>query len=599
MPFGAEYRDGAAAFRLWAPAAATVDLVLGGDDREHRLAMTPRGDGWFARDIDDARAGTRYRFRIDGDMAVPDPASRANPDGVHAASAVVDPAAYAWHDGAWRGRPWREAVVYELHVGAFTPRGTFDGVVERLDDLANLGVTAIELMPLAAFPGSRNWGYDGVLPFAPAASYGTPDDLKRLVDAAHARGLMMLLDVVYNHFGPEGNYLHLYAPQFFNPAHRTPWGAAINFDGERSGIVRDYFVHNALYWLEEFHFDGLRLDAVHAIVDESRPDFITELAARVRESVTGRDVHLMLENDRNQAGYLRRDDAGRPVFATAQWNDDVHHALHVIATDERDGYYADYDARPVERLGRALAEGFAYQGEVSTFRGGVARGEPSAQLPPIAFVAFTQNHDQAGNRAYGERLAALADADLLRALTACVLLSPQVPLLFMGEEFAASTPFLFFCDFGADLAQAVTRGRRAEFARFSRFGDAHDIPDPNADATFAASKLDWREATATAGEKWRAFYRDCLARRRRHVVPLLGRIRHGGTFEVEGGLLRVDWSTNDGIRLHLVANFAGEPHDGAALPRGDPVFASEGVSAAGTNGSFPRYGAALLLEHAS
>ena len=599
MPFGAEYRDRSTVFRLWAPAAANVDVVLGGDDRERRIPMTPRGDGWFARDIDDAGAGTRYRFRIDGDMAVPDPASRANPEGVHAASAVVDPAAYAWHDGAWQGRPWHDAVVYELHVGAFTPRGTFDAVVERLDDLVDLGVTAVELMPLAAFPGTRNWGYDGVLPFAPAESYGTPDDLKRLIDAAHGRGLMMLLDVVYNHFGPEGNYLHVYAPQFFNPAHQTPWGAAINFDGARSGIVRDFFVHNALYWLEEFHFDGLRLDAVHAIVDDSKPDFVTEFGTRIREYFAGRDVHLVLENDRNQARYLRRNAAGRPILATAQWNDDVHHALHVIATGERDGYYADYDARPIERLGRALAEGFAYQGDVSSFRGGVARGEPSADLPPIAFIAFTQNHDQAGNRAHGERLAALADADLLRALTACVLLSPQVPLLFMGEEFAASTPFLFFCDFGPDLAQAVTRGRRAEFARFSRFGDAHDIPDPNAEATFAASKLDWLEASSPDGEAWRAFYRDCLARRRRHVVPLLSRIQHGGTFHVDAALLRVAWNADDGTRLHLVVNLASAPRDTVSLPPGDPIFISDGVASAGTKASFPRYGVALVVEHAS
>jgi len=587
MPFGAEYRNGATAFRLWAPGAAHVELVLGVDDADG-IAMTPRDDGWYEH-VCDAAPGTRYGFRIDERIVVPDPASRSNPDGVHGRSEVVDAAAYEWRDGDWRGRAWHEAVIYELHVGAFTERGTFASASERLDALVELGVTAVELMPLAAFPGTRNWGYDGVLPFAPAASYGTPDDLKRLVDAAHARGLMILLDVVYNHFGPEGNYLHAYAPQFFNPAHRTPWGPAIDFDGDASVTVREFFFENAFYWLEEFHFDGLRLDAVHAIVDDSRPDFVTELATRVRERFAEREVHLVLENDRNAAHYLRRDAAGRPLLATAQWNDDIHHALHVIATGERDGYYGDYADRPLERFGRALAEGFAYQGETSVFRNGARRGEASADLPPVAFVAFAQNHDQTGNRALGERLAALADPEMLRALTACLLVSPQVPLLFMGEEFAATTPFLFFCDFGPDLAQAVTRGRREEFARFARFGDETVIPDPNAEATFRASKLDWRDASTSVRLAWRAFYRDCLARRHRHVVPLLGGIRHGGTFGVDGTLLRVTWTGDGATQLHLVANLGPEARGGVAVPSGDVIFASDATPDPGTVGALPRY----------
>ena len=595
MPFGAEYRGHCTAFRLWAPGAARVELVLG-TGQDPGVAMTPREDGWYERIVDEAPPGTHYGFRIDDGLTVPDPASRANPDGVHGRSAIVDPQAHAWSDEGWRGRPWREAVVYELHVGAFTPQGTFAAAIGRLDALADLGVTAVELMPVAAFPGERNWGYDGVLPFAPAACYGTPDDLKRLVDAAHARGLMMLLDVVYNHFGPEGNYLHLYAPQFFNPAHHTPWGPAIDFDGDAGPTVRDFFFHNALYWLEEFHFDGLRLDAVHAIVDDSQPDFVTELLSRVRGHLSGRRVHLVLENDRNAARYLRRGDDGRPRLATAQWNDDIHHALHVIATGERDGYYVDYASRPIECLGRALAEGFAYQGEASAFRGGASRGEASAALPPVAFVAFAQNHDQAGNRALGERLSALADPALLRALTACLLLSPQVPLLFMGEEFGASTPFLFFCDFGPDLAEAVTRGRRAEFARFARFGDANAIPDPNAPSTFAASKLDWHEASAAAGERWRAFCRDCLARRRRHVVPLLRDIVHGGAFEVDGAILRVEWSARTGTRLRLVANLGERARDGVAMPRGDPIYAIGAMPPPGTTGTLPGTGVAFLIE---
>ena len=426
MPFGAEPRGGSTRFRLWAPAARRVSLLLDTAADAEALTMDAAGDGWFEC-LADAGAGARYAFRIDDRMTVPDPASRANPDGVHGASAVVDPAGYGWRDHDWRGRPWYEAVVYELHVGTFTPAGTFAAAMERLDDLVDLGVTAVELMPVAAFPGMRGWGYDGVLPFAPAACYGTPDDLKRLVDAAHARGLMMLLDVVYNHFGPEGNYLHLYAPQFFDPRHQTPWGAAINFDAERSATVRSFFFHNALYWVEEFHFDGLRLDAVHAIADRSRPDFVTELALTVREKNPGRAIHLVLENDRNEARYLSRDAEGQPQLATAQWNDDVHHALHVLATGEDDGYYADYAREPLTCFGRALAEGFAYQGEFSPYRG-AARGERSSNLTAPAFVSFAQNHDQIGNRALGERIVRLADTERLRALIACMLLAPQVPL---------------------------------------------------------------------------------------------------------------------------------------------------------------------------
>ena len=596
MPFGAEVCGARSRFRLWAPAARDVSLVLDATGDARVLAMQAAGNGWF-ESVADAGAGTRYAFRI-GDHTVPDPASRANPDGVHGASAVVDPATYDWKDGNWRGRPWEEAVVYELHVGTFTPAGTFAAAMERLDDLVDVGVTAVELMPVAAFPGTRGWGYDGVLPFAPAACYGAPDDLKRLVDAAHARGLMMLLDVVYNHFGPEGNYLHLYAPQFFNPRHETPWGAAINFDAEQSATVRSFFFHNAAYWLGEFHFDGLRLDAVHAIADCSRPDFVTELASRVREANPGRAIHLVLENDRNEARYLPRDAAGQPQLATAQWNDDVHHALHVLATGEGDGYYADYARDPLARLGRALAEGFAYQGEFSPYRG-AARGERSTHLPAAAFVAFAQNHDQVGNRALGERLVWLSDTERLRALIACMLLAPQVPLLFMGEEFAASTPFLFFCDFGPELADAVTRGRREEFARFARFSapSAREaIPDPIAMSTFMASKLEWNEAHQPPGAQWRAFYRHCLALRRQYIVPRLDGLRGSGTFRIEHeALLRVEWEGR-GSRLHLIANFGDALREHVAMPAGDVIFTADGMPLPGRTGSVARDGVAFISE---
>jgi maltooligosyltrehalose trehalohydrolase len=571
MPFGATLgQDGIARFRLWAPGAARVDLILSTGGTKEELATRECAGGWREAILDVADAGTRYGFRIDGGIVVPDPASRFNPEDVHALSSLVDPLAFDWDDDGWRGRPWEQAVIYEAHVGTFTRAGTFDAAVERLEYLVDLGVTALELMPVADFPGSRNWGYDGVLHFAPDSSYGDPDALKRLVQAAHAQGLMILLDVVYNHFGPEGNYLNLYAPQFFEDRHKTPWGAAIDFGGEHSRVVRDFFIHNALFWLEEYRFDGLRLDAVHAIVDDSRPDIVSEIAAAVRAG-PGRDrhVHLVLENDRNEARYLVRDRASRPTLATAQWNDDIHHAAHVVATREHDGYYSDYIAKPLWYFGRCLAEGFAYQGERSRFRNNRARGEPSSQLPSTAFVSFLQTHDQIGNRAFGERIAAIAEPRALDAIAACILLAPPPPLLFMGEEFAASAPFLFFCDFGADFAEAVSKGRREEFGRFERFRDARSrdaIPDPNAPETFARSKLDWAELDVARHRAMLARYRHLLALRHEHIVPRLEQLERGGSFEVcAPALLRVDWALGASARLHLIANLCDAP--AAVVPR--------------------------------
>jgi maltooligosyltrehalose trehalohydrolase len=601
MPFGATIEHGATRFRLWAPGAREVAVMLGPRGDATRM-LAPLDGGWFEASVADAGAGTRYAFRIDGARTVPDPASRCNPEGVHAASAVVDPRAYDWRQVRWRGRAWDEAVLYELHVGTFTPGATFAAAIERLDTLAGLGVTAIELMPVAAFPGRRNWGYDGVLPFAPAPTYGTPEDLKGLVDAAHARGLMVLLDVVYNHFGPDGNYLHAYAPQFFDSRHRTPWGAAINFDGACSRTVRDFFIHNALYWIDEYRFDGLRLDAVHAINDDSDPDFVSELAEAVwRQAGEERHVHLVLENDRNEARRLVRDTRGRPRQATAQWNDDLHHALHVLMTGEHDGYYSDYASRPLWQMGRCLAQGFAYQGEPSPFRGAAPRGEPSGQLPAGAFVSFTQSHDQVGNRAFGERLAMLADRRALEAAIACVLLAPAPPMLFMGEEYGATTPFHFFCDFGPDLADAVTRGRRAEFSRFVRFREPAAqaaIPDPNAESTYMASKLDWSEAGTPAGKHWYAFYSRCLALRLAHVVPRLHDILPGGTFETVGStLLRVRWMLGAGGALHFGANFGAAPMTAVEPLPGAPFYTTDaGIEAGGT---WPGYAVAFSIEDRS
>ena len=429
MPFGAECSDdGSVRFRLWAPAAQEVELCFSVADKSTRILLEQRDQGWFELVTDAAKPGAQYCFRINDRREVPDPASRFQPRDVHGPSEVVDPGAFDWQDGAWKGRPWEEAVIYEAHVGAFTPAGTFSAVQERLDYLADLGITALELMPIADFPGRRNWGYDGVFLFAPDSTYGRPEDLKQLIQSAHERGIMVLLDVVYNHFGPEGNYIRAYAPQFFTDRHFTPWGDGINFDGLDSPVVRDFFIHNALYWLSEYHFDGLRMDAVNAIIDDSTPHILTELAAAVRSAVApDRHVHLVLENDRNQSRYLQHTKECQPESYTAQWNDDIHHALHVLITGERDGYYSDYFERPIDQLGRCLVEGFAYQGEVSHYRKGEKRGESTEGLPPAAFVSFLQNHDQIGNRAFGERISNIADCRAIRATVAILLLAPSPP----------------------------------------------------------------------------------------------------------------------------------------------------------------------------
>jgi malto-oligosyltrehalose trehalohydrolase len=572
MPFGARFGRDATRFSLWAPGAQRIALRLGREGEARTLPMERTADGWHALEVAGVKAGDAYAFVLEDGTAVPDPASRSNPWDVGGPSAVVDPEAFDWPDAGWRGRPWHEAVVYELHVGTFTPGGTFAAAIEKLGHLAACGFTAIEVMPVADFAGERNWGYDGVLPFAPDAAYGTPEDLKRFVAAAHARGLMVLLDVVYNHFGPEGNYLPRYAPQFFNPAHQTPWGAAINFDGEHAQPVRDFFVHNALFWLEEYHFDGLRLDAVHAVIDESERHVVMDIAHAMRR-LDRPNVHLVLENDANIASFLDRD---QDSHATAQWNDDAHHAFHVLITGERDGYYRDYAERPAWYLGRTLAEGFAYQGDPSPHREGDRRGEPSAHLPLTAFMPFLQNHDQVGNRALGERLTLLAPEPALRLATATMLLAPSIPLVFMGEEFGARTPFLFFCDFHGELAGAVREGRRREFASFERFRDPQAreaIPDPGAPKTFADSKLDWASLAQPGHARWMSLYRELLTLRARLIVPLLREPQREARFEASGpSALGVDWTFADGSRLSLRANFSAAPAPVPPGGDGEPIF---------------------------
>lgn len=575
MPFGAEpLSESCIRFRLWAPACDQVRLLLPSGTADLELPMNAQADGWFELFTDRARPGDDYLFVIGANRAVPDPASRCQAAGVHGASRVMDPLGFEWHDDDWRGRPWAESTFYELHVGCFTPAGSFDALIGKLDYLADLGITAIQLMPVAQFPGSRNWGYDGVLPFAVARCYGGPDAFKRLVDAAHGRGLMVFLDVVYNHFGPEGNYLHGYAPDFFTACHPTPWGDAINF---AHPWVRQFFIHNALYWLEEFHLDGLRLDAAHAIFDDQFPHFLDELADAVHRSCDGRQVHLVLENDGNQARYLERQADGTASRYAAQWNDDYHHALHVLLTGESSGYYQDFCVDPIGKLGRCLAEGFAYQGEPSPFRGGEPRGEASRGLPPSAFVNFLQNHDQIGNRAFGERIDRLADGAAIGAAAAMLLLAPSPPLLFMGQEWGSASPFQYFCDFEPELGALVREGRRREFASFPGFSDPTDrecLPDPTSALTFRSSKLDWPAADEPAGREWLEWQRQLLHLRRRHLVPrLAGMIAGNADYECLGThTLRVCWQLDPKCRLVLLAHLADAPGPQIPAPKGRAIW---------------------------
>ena len=566
-------------FRLWGPAQRAVAVDV---DGVGMVPMTRSDDGWFAAEAS-CGAGTRYRYRLDDGRLVPDPASRAQADDVHGPSVVVDPAAYRWQNAEWRGRPWHESVIYELHAGTF---GGFRGVERELARLAALGVTAVELMPVAAFPGRRNWGYDGVLPFAPAACYGTPDDLKALVDAAHGHGLMMFLDVVYNHFGPDGNYLASYAPQFFRDDMATPWGPAIDF---RRPEVRRFFTENAIYWLMEFRFDGLRLDAVHAI---SPPDWLDEMATQIRATVEpGRHVHLVLEHDGNVASHLAKN-------FDAQWNDDGHHALHVLLTGEHDGYYADYADDAAGRLARVLAEGFAYQGEPSCYRGNKARGTPSRHLPPTAFVLFLQNHDQIGNRALGERLIVLADRAALEAAIALLLLCPQVPLLFMGEEVASRTPFLFFTDHNEELAAAVREGRLREFANFASFlarqGEA--LPDPNAIETFERSIPKPDPERAGAREE---LYRRLLTIRRTELMPRLEGAQALDAKAIGSAAVLARWRMNDRAVLSVATNL-GEAAVSVPPPVGRVLFESAAGAAESLQcGSLLSRSTVALLEPGS
>jgi malto-oligosyltrehalose trehalohydrolase len=546
--FGPALTERGVQFRLWAPNAKSVELVL--DDLRPMAAH----DGWFTLDVPGAKAGTHYRFRIDGDLTIADPASRFQPDDVNGSSEVTDHA-YAWSCADWKGRPWEEASFLELHIGTFTAEGTFRAAIDKLDHLAETGIAAIELMPVADFPGRWNWGYDGVLWFAPDSAYGRPDDLKALIDAAHQRGLMVFLDAVYNHFGPEGNYLGRLAPQFFSEA-QTPWGSAIDYSVPEA---RAFAIENALMWLSDYRFDGLRLDAVHAIATPGAPHILNELSTTVGELAreTGRHIHLVLENDDNTATFLAPLEEPPQGRYRAQWNDDYHHAWHAWLTGERFGYYRDYNDSP-RHIARAMKEGFAYQGEPSLHRGGKKRGEPSKDLSPLAFVDFLQNHDQIGNRALGERLTSLAPPAMVEAALTILLLSPSPPLLFMGEEWGAQSPFPFFCDFTGDLADAVRDGRRREFAE-AYADDRIEVPDPLAETTMLSAKLDWTNARNGAGKERLELTKALLRVRQQHIVPLLRDLMPGAaTASFDGKILQAEWRTPKAA-LRLAATFSGAP----------------------------------------
>jgi maltooligosyltrehalose trehalohydrolase len=561
--------EGGVRFRVWAPAARRVDVELETADGPAYHPLEPiEEDGEFGGLVPGVGAGARYRFRLDGDGSFPDPCSRSQPEGPHGPSEVVNPDAFPWTDDDWPGLTIEGLVIWECHVGTATPGGTFDALVEHLPHLRALGVNAIELMPVAEFPGERGWGYDGVDLFAPHHAYGGPEGLRRLVDAAHAHGLGIILDVVYNHLGPNGNYLRSYSADYFTSEFETPWGEALNFSGHNSHRVREYILSNAWRWVREFHVDGLRLDAVHAIYDRSAWHILADVAARARAAAYPRGVVITAEDDRNDVRLI--DPPDREGYGLdAVWADDFHHAVRVHLTGEREGYYARFTGS-AEEIARTVEGGFLYQGQ--TPPGATRpRGTRVTDQPASAFVYHIQNHDQIGNRALGERLNALVSPGAYRAASALLLLAPQTPMLFMGQEFAAAAPFLYFTDHEPELGRAITEGRREEFAGFSAFSDPEmrrQIPDPQAEETFRRSKVDWRERERNAGVL--VLYTDLLALRRDDLVlAAQDRQRLHATAPSDEVVALHRW-TEAGHRLVLV-NFGGAmtvPLAGVLAPGG-------------------------------
>ncbi|HAS1029889.1 TPA: malto-oligosyltrehalose trehalohydrolase [Enterobacter cloacae] len=561
--WGAEFISGdVVRFRVWAEGQQQLTLRLA----ERDLPMTAVGNGWFQIDVPGVTHGTEYQFVLQDGMAVPDPASRAQKGDVNGPSVVIDPGRYQPINPDWAGRPWEETVIYELHIGTFTPQGTFRAAIDKLPYLAELGITQLEVMPVSQFGGSRGWGYDGVLLYAPHSAYGTPEDFHAFIDAAHGLGLSVVLDIVLNHFGPEGNYLPLLSPAFFDAQRMTPWGNGIAYEREP---VRHYILDAPLFWLTEYRLDGLRFDAIDQIKDTASKHILQQIAETIREALPDRHIHLTTEDSRNVIFLHPRDEKGATPLFTAEWNDDFHNAAHVFATGETHAYYQDFAFEPENKFARALAEGFVYQGEVS-LQTGHSRGVECHTQPPTFFVDFIQNHDQTGNRAQGERLITLAGADKTRVLLAALLLSPHIPLLFMGEEYGETNPFLFFTDFHGDLAKAVREGRAKEFTGHS--GHDGDVPDPNDEQTFARSKLDWHNVTTAQGKSWLRFTRSLLVLRHRNLVPLLrpGDTVEGKIVKTAPGMVAVSWSFPTGT-LSLALNIGNKPVDVPALA-GETLF---------------------------
>jgi maltooligosyltrehalose trehalohydrolase len=554
LPLGANANADGVRFGVWAPKARTVEVeVARSDGSDHDFWPLARDEhGIFRGLVLELRAGALYRYRLDGGPSYPDPWSRSQPAGVHGPSKVVDPLAFRWNDDRWTGVSRAGLAVYELHVGTFSRSGTFDAVISELAYLQRLGISAIELMPVAEFPGSRNWGYDGVDLFAPSRVYGGPTGMKRLIDAAHRRGLGVILDVVYNHLGPDGNYLRAYSDAYFTDRHRTPWGDAVNLDGPDAERVREIFLQNACYWLVEYHLDGLRLDATHALVDASQPHLLAEIGERARDAVgPNRRLVITAEDDRRGIWIARPERQGG-YGLDAVWADDFHHAVHVLLTDQQEGYYQAY-AGTIGEVARAIATGVVYQGELSTYDL-QPRGTPVLDDPSEAFIFCLQNHDQIGNRAFGERLEQLVGRRRYLVAVTLLLFAPETPLLFMGQEFAASSPFLYFTDHEPALGKLVTEGRRGEFARFAAFQDPagrDQIPDPQAPETFERSRLRWEERQPNSGVV--RLHQDLLRLRRTDTVLQRADRLRTAALPIGGSVLAVRRWDDSGERL-LLAN---------------------------------------------
>lgn len=552
--WGAEYLGGGEVlFRIWAPELERVRLQIAGRNRE----MLPAGEGWFTLTTDGLAEGTPYQFLMPDGALVADPASRAQDGGIHGPSLVIDPTSYRWERPDWKGHAWEEAVLYEIHIGTFTEEGTFRAAAERLREIASLGVTMLQIMPVSQFAGSRGWGYDSVLPYAPHHAYGEPDDMKAFVDAAHRHGLSVMLDVVYDRLGPGGSVFEPYLPSFFNIGRTTPRGRAIDFSQRP---VRRFFIENALYWLEEFNLDGLRLHAVDRIDDDaSQMHVLWELAKRVQREVTGRRRHLVIEDNRNITHYLERSQSGKAMLYDAVLNHDMRHVAHEIATAERVGHAGAGGEDPARKFARGLAEGFIAQGGAG--QDGGAGGEPSGHLPPTAFINALQNRQETGSRARGERLISLADPRMLQVMTAILILSPQVPQLFMGEDYGESRDFRFFGDDDGVPGRAAERSRETGKFDGAPEGFAHrdDITDPHAAEDFRLSKLRWSRAREPEGQAHRDRMRTLIARRREHVVPGLHAVApySGTVLDAADGVIAVDWRLADRL-LQLRANLSKE-----------------------------------------